>query len=157
MQRRTLTFASLTDAVHEAEGMLANGYIKVGSWSLGQLCGHLANWLTYPIDGFPRMPLILRPVMWTLRNTIGRRQFDAYLRNKAMPPGKPTIPQSVPPADGNDAAAVASFIQAVDQLLNYDGPFHPSPLFGLLTKEELLAIHCVHTAHHLSFLVPKQV
>ena len=54
MQRRTLTFASLTDAVHEAEGMLANGYIKVGSWSLGQVCGELADlpdrWL--PTDAF---------------------------------------------------------------------------------------------------------
>jgi hypothetical protein len=39
--------------------------------------------------------------------------------------------------------------------LNHAGPFRESPLFGMVDKETLVRLHRIHTAHHLSFLVPK--
>jgi hypothetical protein len=59
------------------------------------------------------------------------------------------------PTGGNEAWAVEELRQAVERLLNHEGPFQESPLFGMLDKETLVRLHCIHTAHHLSFLVPK--
>ena len=104
--RRALKFASLDDAVRDAEGLLAKGYDKAGNWDLAQCCGHLANWLTYPVAGFPKMPAPVRAVFWVLRNTLGRAMYTKYMA-EGMPAGKPTITESVPAPGGDDAAAVA--------------------------------------------------
>ncbi len=155
MTRRQLRFDTLADAVRDAETLLANGYDKAGKWSLGQCCGHLANWLTYPLDGFPKIPLVLRPVMWVMRKTIGRPKYERYVREQTFPTGAPTVPQSVPAPDANDAEAVAKLKAAVERYEAHAGPIRPSPLFGPLTKDEARKMQLVHCAHHLSFLVPK--
>jgi hypothetical protein len=59
--RRELRFDRLAEAVRDAELLLSHGHDRLGRWSLGQCCGHLANWLTYPLDGFPKLPLIQDP------------------------------------------------------------------------------------------------
>jgi hypothetical protein len=155
MSRRPLTFDSLDEAVRDAEELLASGYDKVGNWDLAQVCGHLTNWLTYPIDGFPKVPLLLRPMIWALRNTIGRPKYEKYVKERSFPAGKPTVPQSVPHPGEDAKQAVAQFGQAVKRFQEYEGPLYPSPLFGALTKNEAQALQLVHCAHHLSFLVPK--
>jgi hypothetical protein len=154
--RRQLRFDTLTDAVQDAETLLASGYDKLGKWSLGQCCGHLANWMSYPIDGFPKIPFFLQPVMWLMRKTIGRSKFETYVRDQSFPPGKPTISQSVPTPDADDAAGVAMLRAAAERYEAHTGYIHPSPLFGPLTKDEARKMQLVHCAHHLSFLVPKQ-
>ena len=52
---RKITFASLDAAILEAEQLLGSGYEKAGNWNFGQVCGHLENWLSYPMDGFPKV------------------------------------------------------------------------------------------------------
>lgn len=155
MTRRQLRFDTLAAAVRDAETLLANGYDKTGNWTLAQCCGHVANWLSYPLDGFPKIPLFLQPVMWLMRKTVGRPKYEQYVREQSFPAGKPTIPQSVPTATDEDAAAVAKLRAAVERYEAHTGTLHPSPLFGPLTKDEARKIQLVHAAHHLSFLVPK--
>lgn len=155
ISRRELTFGSLDEVVRDAEQLLAAGYTKTGNWSLAQACGHLACWFRYQVDGFPPIPLLLRPVLWALRNTVGRRMAKRLVRGGKMRDGVPTIPQSVPEPDGDDAAAVAALREAVRRWEGHAGPMHPSPLFGRMTKEEWRNGHLIHCAHHLSFLVPK--
>lgn len=153
--RRTLMFDTLADAVRDAENLLTKGYDKAGKWTLGQVCGHLANWLTYPLDGFPKVPLLLRPVLWMLKVTVGKRKLKTYLADRSFPAGKPTIPQSVPPETAEDADGVAKLKAAAERFTAYTGPIIPSPLFGPMTKETAEQLQRVHCAHHLSFLVPK--
>lgn len=153
--RRTLKFDTLADAVRDAEALLAKGYDKTGKWSLGQVCGHLANWLSYPLDGFPKVPLLLRPVLWMMKVMIGKRKLKTYLADRSFPAGKPTIPQSVPPATAEDADGVAKLKAAVERFAAHTGPVKPSPLFGAMTKDTADGLQRVHCAHHLSFLVPK--
>ena len=86
-ERRKLTFAALDDAVRDAENLLAKGYDKVGNWDLAQVCFHLAEWMRYPVEGFPKPPLLMRPVFWTARNTIARRMLRKVLEKGEMPPG----------------------------------------------------------------------
>jgi len=152
--RRTLSFDSLDAAVRDAETLLAKGYEKAGNWDLSQVAGHLANWMTYPLDGFPKAPLPVAMVLGLVRRTLGRKMFEAYVA-KGMPAGKPTMTQSVPEPGGDPAAAVARLKAAAGRFQTYTGDIVPSPLFGTLTKDQALKLQLVHCAHHLSFLVPK--
>ena len=153
--RQSLSFATLDAAVADAEMLLARGYDKAGNWDLSQVCGHLANWLGYAMDGFPRAPLPIRMMLWIARNTIGPGKLKQYLATGDMGLGKPTMPQSVPAPGGDDAAGVAKFRETVDRVRRFAGMPLPSPFFGLMDRDTWVKLNCVHAAHHLSFLVPK--
>ena len=154
VSRRELRFDNLSDAAKDAENLLAKGYEKLGNWSLSQVCDHMTDWLTYPIDGFPKVRFPISIVLWVMKKTVGRKKFESYLTSRSFPTGKPTMPKTVHPAS-DDATAVKKFIAALDRFAKYTGPVLPSPLFGAMTKDEADRMHCVHAAHHLSFLVPK--
>ena len=151
-----LTFSTLDDVVRDAEGLLATGYDKAANWDLAQVCSHLAEWLRFPVEGFPKLPLFLRPVFWLFRNTIGQAKRLKYTA-EGMPSGKPTMPQTVAPPGGDAAAAVAKLKETVERFKAHAGPIHPSPLFGPMTKDEALRLQLKHCEHHLSFLVPRTV
>jgi hypothetical protein len=153
-QRRKLAFASLGEVVADAENLLAKGYDKAGNWDLAQVCGHLAEWMRFPIDGFPKLPLFLRPLFWLFRNTVGEAKRLKYTA-EGMPAGKPTMPQTVGQPGGDPAAAVAELKKTAALFAAHTGPIHPSPLFGAMNKDEALRLQLVHCAHHLSFLVPR--
>ncbi len=152
--RRQLRFDTLDAAVRDAEHLLAAGYDRAGTWDLAQCLDHLTAWLTYPVDGFPRMPLLLRPVFAVVRATMGRKLLAKFLR-EGMPPGKPTVPQSVVPPGGDPGAALGRFKAAAARFGAHAGDYLPSPLLGPLSREESLKVQLGHCAHHLSFLVPK--
>src|SRR5262245_28546103 len=154
VERRKLKFDSLDEVAVDAERLLANGYEKAGNWDLSQVAGHLANWLSYPVEGFPKAPLPVRMMLGAVRVTLGRKMFESYLA-KGMPAGKPTMTESVPPPGGDATAAVAKLKEKARQFQAHTGDYLPSPLFGKMTREEALKLQLVHCAHHLSFLVPK--
>lgn len=154
VERRKLTFASLDEVVADAEKLLVGGYDRAGNWDLAQVAGHLANWLSYPVEGFPKVPLLLRPVAWLLRATAGRRMRDSILAS-GFAPGTRTVPETVPPPGGDPAEAVAKLKRAAEQLKAHTGPIHPSPLFGRMDKDTAVRLQLRHCEHHLSFLIPK--
>src|SRR5262249_17017312 len=92
---------------------------------------------------------------WLLKWTIARRWLRKVLDRGVWPTGTPTDERTFPPPGCTDAEAVAMLRRAVDRLLTHDGPFKEAPLFGMLDKETLVELDRLHTAHHLSFLVPK--
>jgi hypothetical protein len=99
------------------------------------------------------LPLnILAPL---LRFTVAPAYLSKILRSGFWPAGNATDARTVPPPGGDDAQAVDELDRAVTRLVGHTGLFKPSPLFGMLDKQTLLRLHCIHTAHHLSFLVPK--
>jgi hypothetical protein len=154
-ERRKLTFATLGEAVADAENLLAKGYERAGNWDLAQCCHHLVAVMTYPMDGFPRFGFPMNVGVWFLRVTVARRWLRKVLTSGVWPTGTPTDRRTVRPPGGNDAEAVALLKRAVERLLTHTGPLHASPLFGMLDQETLVKLHRIHTAHHLSFLVPK--
>ncbi len=152
--RRELRFETLDDAVRDAEHLLAVGYDKAGNWDLGQCCGHITEWMRFPMDGFPRPPFVLRGVMFLLRNTIGPGMLRKILADRSMPAGGATLKGTIPPP-GDDARAVEKLRETVGRANAYTGDLKPSPLFGKMTRETWIGLNLIHTAHHLSFLVPK--
>ena len=154
-QRRHLTFASLDAVVRDVEELAAKGYEKTGNWDLAQMCNHLVEWIKYPLDGYPKIPLFIRPVVWLMKVTVGKRTGRALIEGRGMKPGTQTLPQTVFPGGQDEAAAVANYKAVVERWKAHTGPLHVSPLFGTLTRDEWNRAQCGHAAHHLSLLVPR--
>ena len=40
--------------------LAAHGYTAHGNWNLSQVCGHLNDWMRFPMDGYPKAPILIR-------------------------------------------------------------------------------------------------
>ncbi len=149
MERRTLRLSSLDDAVLDARTLLASGYARAGTWSLGQIGHHLAAVITMSMDGFPwylPWPLTALARWWSL---------GAILRHEVFRQRIPAPKFLRPPDAVEDSEGVEKFAAAAARLNTFAGKLHPSPIFGTLTREQWLEVHLWHAEHHLSFLLPK--
>lgn len=155
--RRQLSFDTLDAAVADARGLLVSGYRSAGKWDLAQVCGHCADWLRFPVEGYPRGPLPIRAMLWLMKVTVGKTARHKILRERRFKTGTPTMPATVKPRGAiDDAAGVDELARAVDQFQRHSGPYHSSPLFGNMTRAEHEQLQRIHLAHHLSFLLPKR-
>ena len=154
IERRKLSFTTLDEVAADAGNLLAKGYDRAGNWDLAQVAGHVAEWLRFPVEGFPKPPIFIRPMLWLMKVTVGKKKLAKILA-EGFTPGGHTMPQTVPPAGGDAAEAVAKLRSAIERFKAHSGDVHPSPLFGAMTKETALQLQLKHAAHHLSFLVPK--
>lgn len=93
-ERRQLKFDHWDQIRNELDALLA-GYEQAGKWNLAQVCLHLKDWLSYPMDGFPVAPLPMRWLLALLRLTIGKSQLNKILSTGSMPAGGPTMPETV--------------------------------------------------------------
>ena len=155
VERRELKFATLDEAVRDAEQLLNGGYERAGNWDLTQCCHHLCVLMDYPIDGFPEFAFPMNLASWFAKKTIAPRFLNRVLDSESWPAKSATDQRTVLKTGGNDSEAVTRMSASVQRLLEHTGPFQESPLFGMLDKEALIKLHRIHTAHHLSFLVPK--
>ena len=153
-QGRELEFDSFDQVLEDVQKLLANGYSASGKWNLAQACGHLNDWMRFPMDGYPKAPLPLRPLLWLMKVTVGRSQLERILAD-GFRAKTPTMPRTVPAADAmTDAAAVAQFAETIHRFKVFDGPVAPSPIFAEFTLEQARKLQLRHCAHHLSFLTP---
>jgi hypothetical protein len=145
--RRPLGFGSLSEVMPEVDRLL-EGHRTVGNWSLGQICNHLAGALIYSVEGYPVK------VPWLIRKTLGRRFKREFFRTEQMREGI-KLPENFVPRPGLDARAEAEALRAALTMYSaHTGPMADHPMFGPLSRAEWTRLHCVHSAHHLSFALP---
>jgi hypothetical protein len=142
-----LTFTRLDEVMPEVDRLLA-GYKSVGTWTLGQTCNHLAKGLVYTVEGFPqRMP-------WVLRKTIGPLIVRSMFKTGSMREGI-KVPEQALPTPGLDDRAEAEALRAAVRLFAaHAGPLAPHPIVDRMSRDDWERFHCIHCAHHLSFLSP---
>jgi Protein of unknown function (DUF1569) len=154
--KRKLKFDSLNDVGPEVQRLATVGYSKVGKWDLAQACGHLDNWMTYSMDGYPKANILVRGILAAMRVTMGKRMLRKILAN-GFSDGGPTMPDSVPAAGAStDQGAADHLCSTLQRLIKHSGKIHPSPLFGSLDRPTMLKMHLLHCEHHLGFLIPKE-
>lgn len=150
--RRKINCATLDDVMPDVDRLLATGYDREGSWSLGQVCQHLSKSLLQSAEGPQIRSFALLLLRWTIGPFVRRR----ILRKRAMPTGiKISSASLVPGAEVEDRAEAEALRGAIRAFLATDGPFNPHPIFGALSQEEWRQLHTIHAQHHLSFLKPK--
>ena len=153
--KRSLSFENFQSLMEEANRLNEKGYESHGNWTLGQSCGHVAEWLRYPMDGFPVPPIFLRPIFWVMKVTMAKSMAKKIL-NEGFKGGMPTAPESVPKAeDLSDADGIAKLEEVVDRVEKFQGELLPSPLFGEMDRETWIKVGLLHAAHHLGYLEPK--
>ncbi len=146
--RRAATYASLGDVMPDVDRLLL-GYDKAGLWTLGQVSNHLSTALTLTVEGAPVK------ISWLKRVILGPVAKWHVFRTGTMPAGiKVPTPRLEPPAEADDRAEVEALRAAIRMFLGEGGPFATHPLFGPMSVDEWRRFHCIHCAHHLSFLTP---
>ncbi|QEH32566.1 hypothetical protein OJF2_10430 [Aquisphaera giovannonii] len=147
--RRPLSFGSLSEVMPEVDRLLL-GYEARGRWSLGQVCQHLARTIRFGVEGSSRR------LPWLLRRTVGRAICGRVLATGRMPEGIPAPRGAglVPQARADDRAEAEALRATIRYFQGIAGPLPEHPFFGPLTREEWERLHCIHSAHHLSFLRP---
>jgi hypothetical protein len=149
MEQRQLQFKDFAEVRAEVARLQHGGYQKLGQWDLAQVCDHLTYFIQGSLDGYTfRVP-------WLLKVLFGRFVLRRILRKRRMKVGIPTPQKPLPPAGGDEAAAVERLKQMLDRLEAHQGELHSSPFFGYLTPQQWRDLHLIHCAHHLGFLTPK--
>lgn len=156
MKNRTLSFVELQQVMPEVYRLRDQGYTRMGSWDLVQTCEHLADWMSFSCDGFPRPPWFIAWMFPLVRLTVGKSALKKILKAGSMGAGMPTMPETVYEAGGSQEQAIERLARSLERLSEAKGALYPSPVFGAMTKEELVRLQLVHCAHHLGFLIPKQ-
>ncbi len=88
---------------------------------------------------FKRWFMAKRMLAWTFENGIPRNVT--------------VDPRITPPGEVDLASALAELVRAVDRYKAFHGRLKAHPLFGRMDRPTWDRLHCVHCAHHLSFIV----
>jgi hypothetical protein len=146
---RELKFDSLEACLADLDRLARGGYHAHGKWDLAQICNHCAYFAELPVKGFDFK------VPWLIRVTLGRYLKWKFVY-KGMTPGGQTLKPSLYEPGGDEAAAVARLRKAMQDLWTAPEPFHVSPFFGPMTREEWQKLHLNHCSLHFGFLEPKE-
>lgn len=147
-ERRTLRFATLDDALAEAERLAAATVKTGGHFGYGQILEHLARTIDV-VNGslpVPRVPWPLRLVAKALKSRI----LDGPMPSGVRLPAKT---QSIlwPSEAIQTEAGLQHYRVSVNQFNRLTTlPIHP--VFGKLTKSEQIQLQCRHAELHLSFV-----
>jgi len=142
--RRELRFASIEEVVPEVR-RLAPSHRTTGSWSLGQICRHLADSFMGSMEGFDLRNHRLKRLLFS-------RQMLHSALTKGIPLNYTVDPRLTPPGDVSLSDGFEALEVAIGRYLAHGGPLHAHPLFGAMSRETWDRVHCVHCAHHLSLV-----
>lgn len=149
VRRRKLTFDSLEQVEPDIRMLLA-GHLAVGNWSLAQICKHLADSFVGSIRGFD-----LRNHRW--KRTFFRRPMLRFTLRNGIPENYMVDPNLTPKPEIAMDDSVQMLRAAIERYVQHTGQLHAHPLFGKMPREVWTRIHCIHSAHHLSFAVPSRI
>ncbi len=149
MNRRTLDFRTLDELEDDLRRLRDAEYDRAGRWSLARVCDHLAIFFRGSLDGFDTM------LPWIVRVTVGAWMWRSILKRRGFREGIQAPKVFLPGEPRDDRAAADELLELVQRFRGYQGESRPSPLFGQLTREQWTELHLIHSAHHLSFLVPR--
>jgi hypothetical protein len=151
--RRDLQFADLNailadlDRLESAEN--AGTLIQNGNWSLGQNAFHIADIIEQSLDGFRfSAPLPIRVAFRIMRPFMMGRPFPAGI---ALKGNSLTL---IPDPAITTEQGLAKLRTQIQRIIGGERMTLASPIFGKLSHEQWVTLHCKHADLHLSFLDP---
>src|SRR5438105_702823 len=144
--RRTLRFNSFDEIIPDVERLL-EGHTTVGTWSLAQICRHLASVARRVVDLPASTPS--DPSQW-----VGEERKRQVFETGMIPEGLPGPPEVMPPEHLDEREEAEGLRQAIAHFTSSPGPVIPHRLFGPLSRAEWHRLQLIHLAHHLSFAIP---
>ncbi|MBI1824940.1 MAG: DUF1569 domain-containing protein [Planctomycetes bacterium] len=145
-QRRQVAFFDFPQLLDEIDRCRL-GHVSLGSWTLAQICRHLADTITGSMDGFNLKKHRMK------RWFFGRKILKLTL-TQGMPKGY-TVDLALNPPSSLEFNSERKRLQdAIDRYQVYRGRLRPHPIFGRLSRAQWDELHLFHAAHHLGFVVP---
>lgn len=144
--RRTLSFNNLDEVMPDVERLL-EGHTTVGTWTLAQICRHLATVMRRVVDLPASTPQ--DPSLW-----VGEERKRQVLESGTIPEGLPGPPEVLPVETLGEREEAEGLRQAIAHYKASSGPVIAHRFFGPLSKPEWDRLQLIHVAHHLSFVVP---
>ncbi len=148
--RRSLSFTSMDDLLADVQALAACGAQASGGWTAGQVIWHVAAVIDASVEGVNfTLPLPMR--------ILGR-----LIRSRSLKKGIPAGVIKIPPQAQAEFAPSpdVTFQTAVDLLTSAIQKAKQrrmsavSPVFGKLSHEQWVQLHCRHAEMHFSFLSP---
>ena len=153
-KKRNPKYADFDAMMADVNQLASRGYTQNGNWNLGQACSHVADWMLYPVDGFPVPPLPIRMIFFVMKPFIPG--MKRKILENGFKGGMPTAPDTVAKPDQySDQQGVEKLQNAVDRLSAHEGELHASPLFGEMDKAIAVKVALLHAEHHLGYLEVK--
>ncbi|MFQ5590899.1 MAG: DUF1569 domain-containing protein [Phycisphaerae bacterium] len=143
-QRRALRFDSVSEIMPDVRRVMVAPN-TLANWSLAQICEHLTYSFVGSLEGFDLRNHRIK------RFFIRRKMLQVAL-TKGIPRGWTVDPSITPHDDVVLEDAVDGLGAAIQRYLDYRGQLHAHPLFGRMSRGVWDRVHCVHSAHHLSFV-----
>lgn len=146
-ERRTLSFASMKDILDDVTYLDSGDPPRAtGNWTAAQIVQHVGTLIAFSIDGFPgRAPLHLA--------LLGRLMKKRAMAG-AAPPGFRTF-DFLEPDRGVAWEEAVAFLGRTIGRLDRERMRATSPIFGRLSHEQWVALHCRHAELHFSFIHPE--
>ena len=157
--KRDLSFRSLDDVAADLDRIEAAAQAgtlsTTGNWTPAENLDHTSRFMEMSMDGFPegKPPLVMRAIVglfkgMILKQAMGGKPSPAGIK---LPKGAEYL---MPRADATLEEGVARVRAIIGRVKSGEEFSQASPLFGKLTHEQWVGIHCGHCAMHWSFLQP---
>jgi len=149
-KRRSIHFQSMADILADVERLGAQPREHTGNWTPAQILTHLGALVEGSMDGFDfKMPWLIRMFGRVIRNGSLRKPMSSGFKAPM-----PIRPESVAPDDPGWDVALPRFRSLLQRSMITGAMIRPSPLFGELTHDQWVQLHCRHAELHLSFIHP---
>ncbi|PHR97694.1 MAG: hypothetical protein COA78_27270 [Blastopirellula sp.] len=149
--RREITLEDFNQVIEESHKLSQSGYYKAGTWSLGQICQHLSQFMEQSLDGFKDEPSLLLKLASPV---IKMMYLGKMLKGQTLTVKAAALPSTLPDNNADDPNGIVLLEKNIKRILAEDATFRTSPVFGKLTPEKWRKLHLWHCNHHLSFLTP---
>lgn len=146
--RRNLSFKRMDDILADVEALDGGKLRATGNWTPAQNVGHVSMLIAGSLDGFGDLeaPFALRMMIRLMRNRLLREPFRAGIKPS------PQFSRFVPAEDVTWEDAVADLRRQVGRVTGGEKMTAVSPVFGKLSHEQWVQMHCRHAELHFSFI-----
>lgn len=155
-EHRRLRFESIDDLRTEIDQLVAaeqRGTLRrTGNWTLGQALGHLATWIDFVWEGYPREVHPPRIVGAIVRLLLKRRFLD-----KGMPRGiriRGVAGGTLGTEPLSTEEGERRLKRSLQRLADGEAATHDSPALGPLSHDDLIAMELRHAEVHLGYFHP---
>ncbi len=147
--RRRLHFTRMSDILADVDALDGPDLRTTGNWTPAQDVAHVATIIRRSLDGFDglKAPLAVRLLVRLVRNKALREPFKPGIQ----------LPEKfrkvfVPDAATTWQDATSAMRHEIGRIENGERMTVPSPVFGALSHEQWVQLHCRHAELHLSFI-----
>jgi len=153
-ERRALRFESIDEVLVEVERVVASDAAgtlrRTGTWTPGQVLGHLAAWIEYGYDGYPLKPPPFF-IRWILRARLQKMLAGGMPAGVRIPGVAGGTTGAEPQAT---AEAAGRLRRAFERLRSGEECPYDSPAFGAMSHADRVRLNLRHAELHLGFLHP---